>query len=121
MLVGDDKIAALRESDVFILPSYTEAVSMATLEAMHFGLPVIVTKNSGLSSIIERDSAGLVVEKSINQVAEAVLEILRNSELAEKMGERGRELVNNEFSGAKVAEKFLKEYNEAIKNYEAPN
>jgi len=121
MLVGDDKITALRESDVFILPSYTEAVSMATLEAMYFGLPVIVTKNSGLSSIIKRDGAGLVVEKDVNQVAEAVLKILRNSELAEKMGERGRELVNNEFSGAKVAEKFLKEYNEAIKNYEAPN
>ena len=67
---------------------------------------------------METSGAGLVVEKNVNQVAEAILEILENPELAEKMGEQGKKLVKNEFSGDKVAKRFLEEYNKTIANHQ---
>jgi len=77
-------------------------------------LPVIITKNSALAEIIIKSGAGIVIEKDEKQLAKAILKILNNPDLAKKMGERGRELVKNEFSSGKVAERFIKEYNEIL-------
>ncbi len=118
MLIGDDKIAAFQGSDVFALPSYSENFGMAAVEAMACVLPVVITKGVGISEKVRQSGAGLVVEKDVNQVAEAILKILNNSDLAKKMGEDGRRLIEQEFSGEKVAGKFLKEYNEILQEYE---
>ena len=116
MLTGNDKTAAFKESDVFVLPSYSEALSIATLEAMFFNLPIIITKNSGLAEIVVDVGAGIVIEKDEKQLTEAILKILNNPELAKKMGENGRKLVETEFSSEKVAEKWIEEYRNLIKN-----
>ncbi|MEK7635659.1 MAG: glycosyltransferase [Patescibacteria group bacterium] len=121
MLIGDDKIAAYRESDVFVLPSYSENFGMSVVEAMAIGLPVVITKGVGISPNVERVGAGIVIKKDEKQLTAAILKILNNSELAKKMGGNGRKLVETEFSSDKVAKKFIKEYNEMIANYESPN
>lgn len=118
MLIGEDKIAAYKESDVFVLPSYTEAMSVAVLEAMLFGLPVIATKNVGNASDILKVNAGIVVEKDVHQIADAILKILNNPAMAKKMGESGRQLVEREFSSEKVAERWLEEYGRIISEKE---
>ncbi|MEW6408112.1 MAG: glycosyltransferase [Patescibacteria group bacterium] len=115
MLLGDDKIAAYGESDVFVLSSYSENFGMAVAEAMVAGLPVVISKGVGISNEVEKAGAGLVIEKEINQVGEAILKILNNPDLAKKMGEAGRALVEQEFSSEKVAEKWLGEYNKLLK------
>jgi len=114
MILSNDKPAAYKESNVFVLPSYSENFGMAAAEAMSFGLPVIVTKGVGISDEIEKAVAGIVIEKNEKQLSEAILKILNNPDLAKKMGEQGRELVKNEFSSGKVAERFIKEYNEIL-------
>ena len=116
MLVGEDKSAVFRESDVFVLPSYSEAFSMAILEAIFFKLPVIITKNSALAEIVIKSGAAIVIEKDEKQLAEAILKILDNPDLAKKMGEAGKQLVKTEFSSEKVAEKWIEEYRNLIKN-----
>jgi len=115
MLTGEDKISALQESDIFVLPSYSECLPMAVIEAMYFGLPVIVTRNVGIASFIEKAGAGIVVEKNEKQLAEAILKILNNSDLGKEMGRRGRNLVEIEFFSLKVAERWIEEYNKIIK------
>jgi len=112
MLVGAEKIAAYQESDVFVLPSYSENFGMAVAEAMYFNLPVVITKNVGIAPSVSRVGTGLVVEKDEKQVSEAILKILNNPDLAEKMGQAGKYLVETEFSPDSVAERFLKLYNE---------
>ncbi len=121
MIVGEEKNAALRESDVFVLPSYTEAMSVAVLEAMYFGLPAIATKNVGNASDILRVDAGIVVEKTESAVAEAILKVLRDPALAKKMGENGRRLVAQEFSGEKMAKRWIEEYEKIIKEWSKQN
>lgn len=117
MLTGDDKIAAYRESNVFVLPSYSENFGMAVVEAMVAKLPVVITKGVGISVEVEAAGAGLVVEKEVNQVSEAILKILNNPDLAKKMAKIARKLVESEFSSEKVAEKFIKEYNAILHKF----
>ena len=103
LLLGKDKIAAFRESDVFVLPSYSENFGMAVIEAMHFGLPVVITPEVGIAKRIEEAKAGLVVKKETKAVAEAIKKIISNKDLAEEMGEYGRELVEKEFLMPSIA------------------
>lgn len=114
MLLGKDKIAAIRDSAILVLPSYSESFGMAAVEAMDMGIPVILTKNVGIASDVERVGAGLVVEKKIDQLARAIIKIMGNERLAREMGSRGRLLVREEFSITKVAERFIKEYTDLI-------
>jgi glycosyltransferase involved in cell wall biosynthesis len=114
MLLGKDKAAAFQESDVFVLPSYSENFGMAVVEAMAAQLPVVITKGVGISNEVEKAGAGIVIEKSVNQLTLAILKILNNPNLAEKMGENGRKLVETEFSSEKAAERFIKEYKSFI-------
>jgi len=114
MLLGGDKIAAYCESDVFVLPSYSENFGMAVIEAMYCELPVVITKGVGIANEVEKNGAGLVVEKEVGQVAEAILKILQNPEISKKMGENGRKLVETEFSSEKVAKKWIEEYNKLL-------
>jgi len=116
MLIGEDKISAYRESDVFVLPSYSENFGMAVVEAMACGLPVIITKGVGISKEVEKAGAGIVIEKDERQLIEAILKILENPQMGKEMGQRGKKLVEIEFSSEKVAEKWIEEYNEIINN-----
>lgn len=110
MIGGKDKIAAYQGSDVFVLPSYAENFGNVVLEAMCFGLPVIITKNVGIVPSVEKAGGGLVINKDEHQLAEAILKILNNSDLAKKIGENGKKLVKTEFSWPKIAEEFLEAY-----------
>lgn len=117
LLLVQDKIAAYRDADVFVLPSYSENFGMAVAEAMHMKLPVVITPEVGISDIVKEAGTGLVVEKNINQVAYAILKILENTDEARAMGELGNKLVKKEFSCNKIAEKFAEEYQRIINDY----
>jgi glycosyltransferase involved in cell wall biosynthesis len=110
--LGEDKIAACSEGDVFVLPSYSENFGMAVIEAMYFGLPVIITKNVGISPSVEKFKAGLIIEKDEKKLTEAIWTILNNPDLAKKMGENGKRLIEEEFSPEKIADKWIKIYQE---------
>lgn len=115
ILALGEEIAALRDSNIFVMPSYSESFGMAVVEAMSVGLPVVVTKGVGISSYIAQAEAGIVVEKKVSQVMKAILKILENPDLSKKMGENAKKLVEEEFSSEKVAEKWIKEYNDLIR------
>jgi len=55
-------------------------------------------------------------EKDERQLIEAILKILENPQMGKEMGQRGKKLVEKEFSSEKVAEKWIEEYNEIINN-----
>lgn len=107
---GGEKVAAFAASDIFVLPSISENFSVAAGEAMEKGLPVVVSEGVGVASIIEQYGAGLVVHKESSALAEAILKILRDENLASSLGESGRKLVEEEFTPKIVAEKILAAY-----------
>jgi glycosyltransferase involved in cell wall biosynthesis len=118
MITDKDKTGALKDSDVFVLSSYSENFGMAVVEAMNFSLPVVITENVGISNKIIENNAGLVVSKDETQVSNAILRLLNNENFAKDIGERGRSLVAKEYLMANIADEWVKNYQEIIEeNY----
>ena len=110
LLSEADKIAALADADVLVLPSYTEAFGIALLEGMASGLPVVVTDRAALASVIHDAGAGLVVPADDKSLAEALSLLLADAGLRRVLGRRGRQLVETRFSWAQSARAFARLY-----------
>jgi len=79
-LYGDDKWAAYRDSDVFVLPSQNENFGNTAAEAAAAGTPVVVTEQCGIAPLV-KDVAGLVVAHDETSVANALERLLRDPQL----------------------------------------
>jgi len=71
-LEGDVKQNAFADADLFVLPSYSENFGVAVVEAMSYGVPVIVSDQVGIHGEIAEARAGLVVECSVPRLTEAL-------------------------------------------------
>ena len=84
-------------SDVFVLPSLSEAFGIVLLEAMSSGVPTVGTTVGGIPEIL--DGCGLLVPPGdANRLAEAVNRILDNQSFARKLGRLGRSRVERVYS-----------------------
>lgn len=85
--------------DLFLLPSLWEGFSVALLEAMAMGLPVIATRVGGAEEVITSGQEGLLIPPGNPQnLAEAIQEALAHLERFQQMAGRGRERVRQNFS-----------------------
>jgi glycosyltransferase involved in cell wall biosynthesis len=83
----------LRASDIFILPSRYEAMSLALLEAMAAGCPCVVTDVGENAAVIETGVNGLVVPvEDAKRLAAALEQLLTNALLRQKMGQAARQV-----------------------------
>lgn len=105
----------LAGASIACLPSYREGLPKSLLEAMAAGLPCVATDVPGCrEAVIDGENGLLIPVKSASSLADAIELLLRNPELAEKMGERGRARVEQEFSTRKVNERTLALYEDII-------
>jgi glycosyltransferase involved in cell wall biosynthesis len=102
MLSGAEKVSILRNSDVFVLPSYYEGLPIALLEAMYVGLPVIVSNRVGIWQMIQSRHAGLVVSPDEAELS-AALDSMLDQGWRQELAGNARELVLSEFSWDKSA------------------
>lgn len=104
--------------NLFVLPSTDptrETFGIVLLEAMACGKPVVATEIAGAAEDIKESNAGLIVGPGDKEgLAEAMLRILTNQELAAKMGSLGRRLVEKKYNWRKVAEQTSKLYEELV-------
>jgi glycosyltransferase involved in cell wall biosynthesis len=102
LITGRDKLAALQDADVFVLPSRSEGLSIAMLEAMYMGLPVVVTDRVGLWRQVEKNRCGLVVPYDADSLAGALKQMAAAPD-RRAMGQRGRQLVASGYTWDKIA------------------
>lgn len=115
-LRGDEKDAAYSMANVFVMPSYSENFGIAPVESMAHGTPVIVSKNVGIAPDIKEAMAGIVVEKDVDKLGEAIIDILRDKYKAGRFSENGKKLVREKYSWPEIAKSWITEYNEIIKS-----
>jgi glycosyltransferase involved in cell wall biosynthesis len=82
----------LRTAKVFVFPSVEEGSSaISILEAMKAGLPIVSTDVDGISEDIENNKSGILVEaKNPEKLAAAMEKIMKNPEMAKKLGQEAR-------------------------------
>src|SRR3990172_7074684 len=81
-------------SKIFVLTSKTEEQSIVTLEAMSCGLPVIVTPVGALADLVKDGENGyLIGHKKPEILAQHVMTLLQNDELREKLGDKARKTI----------------------------
>ena len=100
---GSDKDRLYSSARAFVLPSHSEGLPTAVLEAWSFGLPVVMTAACNLSVGFERGAA-VQIEPDAESIAAVLGEFLTQSdERLEAMGRAGRLLVEDSFSWQRVA------------------
>ncbi|MCZ6594208.1 MAG: glycosyltransferase [Bacteroidetes bacterium] len=89
--------------DVSVLSSCAEFFPYSLLESMMMEIPVVATDVGAVSEVVYNGVTGILVpSKNSNALAEAILLLLKDRELAKKMGREGRKRVINRFSAQKM-------------------
>lgn len=114
----------LKNADLFVLPSRTEGLSNALLEAMSYGLPCIATNVGGNIELIGENNQnnilpgkfmigrnGLLVNPDdVEGISEAMLYLIRNEIEREELGNRGRLYIEKNYSIDLIADKYIALY-----------
>lgn len=102
-VVGEQKAAALRAADVFVLPSYIEGLPVSMLEAMQCGVPVVVTAVGSVPEVIDHGRNGLMVAPgNADALAAAMLRLCEEPGLAQRLAAAGRQTFDARYSTAAV-------------------
>ncbi|MFC1576942.1 glycosyltransferase [Candidatus Omnitrophota bacterium] len=111
----DDIVGLYADLDLLVLPSLHEPFGRTLIEAMAMGVPVIASAQGGPLEIVEDGVTGFLVPVGDPvRLAEAILKVLKDKELAKKLGENGRERVRSRFTIEENVRKTEKVYSELI-------
>jgi len=98
--------------DIFAVSSYLEGLGSSTLEAMAAGLPIAATRTGGIPEIVQNSVNGILVPpRDSEALAWAMMELLKDKKMREKMGKTSLQMVKN-FSVDKMVEGNLAVYKE---------
>lgn len=104
-----------QECDLYCLPSLGEPFGISLLEAMSCGKPVVTTRAGGVPDFIEDGQCGYLVPPRDSQaLAAAIIKILTNRSLAEKMGAYNRDLCVKDYDWEIIVDKLEKVYKEVV-------
>ncbi len=91
-------VATLSKADIFLLPSISEGLSNAALEAMSMELPVVSTLAGGMNEVIRDGENGLLVGLfSPDQISQRIAFLIENPTEARKLGQNARKTVLDKF------------------------
>jgi glycosyltransferase involved in cell wall biosynthesis len=112
-LVGErkDVLPDLLRATLFVLPSRSEGLSNALLEAMQAGLPCVATRVGGNPELVRHGVNGLIVPPDDEAALAGALDsLIREPERARRMGEAGRRLAREAFPVQAMVEEFADLY-----------
>jgi len=115
-----DKVALLTGSDLLISPTVYDSFGMALAEALWCGTPVVSTKVGGVPFTVRDGKDGILVDDAdnIEKFAKASIKLLKNKELAKKMGQNGHKRVEKLFLLKTMTQRTRNLYQKLIEKYE---
>lgn len=109
IIVGDAKINAFSNADIFVLPSYAEGFPFAVLEAMLAGAAVVTTPVGALPEVFEHEKHLLFVEPGdVNGIALAINRLIEDTSLRIELGNCARQTVQQRFNLQILADQMEK-------------
>lgn len=114
-LADNDKWAAYRRADAFVLPTYTENFGIVIAEALYAGIPVLTTKGAPWEDLVTHD-AGWWIEIGVEPLIDGLRAIFAADDATRRqMGERGHRLILERYSWAPIAERLRVDYTSLLK------
>jgi glycosyltransferase involved in cell wall biosynthesis len=108
LISGNAKSTVFQNSDIFILPSYTEGFSMSVLEAMWYGLPVIATAVGALPEIIRNGVNGYLISPGDqDELKRRILQLASSPLERKQIGETNHKYVRETFSPQQIVNQFV--------------
>lgn len=110
-----DVMPFLENTDVLVVPSHTEGISNAILEAMAMGLPVIATAVDGNKEVLVDSVNGFLVPvRNSKAMARAILMYTANKPMIRMHGDNARKYVEENFSLRSMQDNFIVAYQEVL-------
>ncbi len=103
----------LAGADLFCFASMSETQGLVTMEAMAAGLPVVAVDATGTSDVVEEGVDGLLTGNDVNELADAIIRVLREDELRSSLKTAALEKVES-FAIKRQAEQMIGVYEKAI-------
>jgi poly(glycerol-phosphate) alpha-glucosyltransferase len=116
-----EKDICFRNVDAFILPSYSEGVPMAVLEAWSYKLPALITEECNLPEGFKKNAALKITTEPENIAAQLDVFFEMNDNERKTIGLNGYELVKEKFTWTSVAAQMREVYNWVLNRGTAPS
>ena len=100
-----DKTAAYQSTDLLVIPSLREAMSLVVLEAGVVGKPVLITDQCGFNDVTDVNG-GLVVPATVEGIQVGLIKILKDKEQLQLMGKNFKVYVKNNFTWKVAMDKY---------------
>ncbi|MDP3920511.1 MAG: glycosyltransferase [Candidatus Omnitrophota bacterium] len=109
----------LHASDLFVLSSYSEGLSLSVLEAMAQRLPIIATRAGGNTEIVADGTTGLLVTPgSESELTRAIESLLTDAERRQRLGNQAWERLQTHFDARSQAKKTERIFQNCLKHPE---
>ncbi len=111
----DDKRALMANSYLYVQFPMSDGVTRSMMEAMSSGLPLVSSNVGETPVLVENERNGLLVEGSTpKSLAEALLPLLKNTELRNDMSRESREMAMKEHERSQFFRKFMSTVQEVV-------
>lgn len=112
----DDVEHILSKSDIYVLPTTSDALPISVIEAMFAGNAIVTTRCGGIPEIVRHQETGLLTEPGdVNQLATCLLQLLKDHRLIKQLGRNAREFAKNHLTVGKMASKIEHAYQSALR------
>jgi glycosyltransferase involved in cell wall biosynthesis len=120
MLRGADRISALVDADLFVLPSYQENFGIAVVEALAAGTPVVISDQVNIYREIAAAQVGGVVPTKVEPLAAEIDRWLGDEPLRRTAAERARPFVWEHYDWNRIARRWVEHYQTIVATAAAP-
>ena len=114
-----DVVNYLKEYDLMIMPSRYEAFSMAVIEGMLAGLPIIVSTEVGAALHVKKAKSGILCNATVDDVYSAIDEMLNREDEWEEMGRNAQKYLLENLTWDIIGMKAIAHYEHLLKNKKA--
>lgn len=107
---GTLKSSVLQDSSFYVQLSRTEAFGISILEALSYGLPIVVTEGTTWKELANDKGIGLGVDSNLRDIAHAILTLFENTEMRDKMSHAALNYVTSNYQWQQIAAKQISLY-----------
>ena len=111
-LDNEEKFKFLRDSDILVLPSYTENFANVVIESLSVGTPVLLSDQVGTADFVQQHDLGWVCPPDADEIHAALEKAYADKTKRERIRQEAPEIIRKEFSPEVLVQKYLEMYGE---------